>query len=134
MTTPTTDPVQTDFEGEEMREKIEAIIRKHVYCDATGLSPHIASVFLHGFDKAAEEITALRSTPEGGDQGAEAMRERVDGALNEACRMSAILLMAGEMTAQERRTACAVANGIAAKVRAVLSPQPQSYTEEAGEL
>lgn len=44
-------------------------------------------------------------------------------ALEDCTRMSSILLMAGEMTAQERRTAKAVADGIASRVRSALQPQ-----------
>lgn len=73
--TPTTDPVQTDFEGEEMREKIAELIRHHVYADATGLSPAVIGYHLGGFEEAADAVlAALRSSPEGGDQGAEAMQ------------------------------------------------------------
>lgn len=40
--------------------RIERILRKHIVCDATGLSPTVASVFLQGFREAAVEIL---STP-----------------------------------------------------------------------
>jgi hypothetical protein len=39
--------------------------------------------------------------------------------LKDACRMDALLLMAGEMTAQERRTVAAITRGLIAKVEAV---------------
>ncbi len=56
--------------------------------------------------------------------GVRALRDaesRVNAVLDDACRMNAILLMAGEMSPQERLTAQAVANGLAAKVRAALT-------------
>ncbi|MGE7153111.1 hypothetical protein ACQKJ1_05155 [Methylorubrum rhodesianum] len=49
------------------------------------------------------------------------LRAEVEAVLDEATRMSSILLMAGEMTAQERRTARAVALGISLKVRTALA-------------
>lgn len=52
---------------------------------------------------------------------AEARAAWIDAVLTKVIRPSAIKLMAGEMTAQEARTAYAVANGIAAKVRQTLA-------------
>lgn len=49
------------------------------------------------------------------------LRADVEAVLDEATRMSSILLMAGEMTAQERRTARAVALGISLKVHTALA-------------
>jgi hypothetical protein len=40
-------------EREKMIEAAEKAIRAHIKCDATGLSPAIASVFLTGFSDAA---------------------------------------------------------------------------------
>lgn len=62
-------------------------------------------------------------------ESAERVAADVKRALSEATRMDAILLMAGEMTAQERRTARAVANGIAARVRAALRTDPPAGTD-----
>lgn len=52
---------------------------------------------------------------------AASLRAEVEAVLDDATRMSSLLLMAGEMTAQERRTARAVAEGIAAKIRTALA-------------
>lgn len=52
---------------------------------------------------------------------AASLRAEVEAVLDEATRMSSILLMAGEMTAQERRTARAVALGISLKVHTALA-------------
>lgn len=41
------------------REEVARVIRDRVRCDATGLSPAVASVFLTGFDDAADSILAL---------------------------------------------------------------------------
>jgi hypothetical protein len=54
---------------------------------------------------SAEDVAAMLA----------AEREKVAAALDDACRPSAIRLMAGEMTAQEMRTAQAVASGLRAK-------------------
>lgn len=42
-----------------MSKEIEAILRRHIKCDATGLAPAVVSVYLCGFEEAAEEISAL---------------------------------------------------------------------------
>ena len=38
---------------------IEAVLRKHIKVDATGLNPHVVRAFIYGFDDAAAEIVAL---------------------------------------------------------------------------
>jgi hypothetical protein len=50
--------------GKPDREAVARIIRAHVKVDATGLSPGIASVFMLGFEEAADAIlTALFPPP-----------------------------------------------------------------------
>lgn len=49
------------------------------------------------------------------------LRADVEAVLVEVTLMATLLLMAGEMTAPERRTARAVAEGIAAKIRTALA-------------
>lgn len=49
------------------------------------------------------------------------LRAGVEAVLVEVTLMATLLLMAGEMTAQERRTARAIAEGIAAKIRTALA-------------
>ncbi|MDQ0303784.1 hypothetical protein [Ancylobacter polymorphus] len=36
--------------------EIVAILRQHIKCDATGLSPSVASVYLVGFEEAAQAL------------------------------------------------------------------------------
>ncbi|ACK82507.1 hypothetical protein [Methylorubrum extorquens] len=54
--------------------EIEAVMRKHIKCDATGLAPAVASVFLQGIPEAAAEIAALQGRTF--EDGARWMRER----------------------------------------------------------
>ena len=61
MTLPDRQPLMT----RDRREQIEKLIREHVKCDATGLAPAVASVFLVGFEDAAEAIAA--ALPEVGE-------------------------------------------------------------------
>lgn len=68
------------------------------------------------------------------------LQAEVEAVLDEATRMSSILLMAGEMTAQERRTARAVALGISLRVhtalaaRAATAREGQTHTPASGAL
>ena len=65
-------------------------------------------------------VGKLVATAEASTREATEREARVVAVLEDAVRPSAIKLMAGEMTAQEARTAYAVAKGIAAKVRSAL--------------
>lgn len=53
------EPFTSPPSGAPSREKIASLIRERVRCDATGLSPAVASVLLTGFDDAADSILAL---------------------------------------------------------------------------
>lgn len=46
-------------------DEIMAILREEIKCDATGLAPAVASVYLTGFDRAAQRILALPAAPTG---------------------------------------------------------------------
>lgn len=54
-----------------MRDEIEAVLRKHIKCDATGLAPAVASVYLTGFKEAAAEIERLSAKSVGVNVGVE---------------------------------------------------------------
>jgi hypothetical protein len=47
----------------DMVEKVELALRRHIKCDATGLSPAVASVFLIGFEEAARAAIAAMREP-----------------------------------------------------------------------
>lgn len=49
--------------SESMVERVKAALREHMKCDATGLSPAVASVFLTGFDEAAHAAIAAMREP-----------------------------------------------------------------------
>lgn len=63
---------------------VEAILRQHIKCDATGLAPAVASVYLTGFKEAAEAVSRL-SAP-AADDGWRPTREEVARAIEEADR------------------------------------------------
>ncbi len=44
-------------------EMIEAILRRHIKVDATGLSPSVASAFIVGIEDASREVAALPFLP-----------------------------------------------------------------------
>ncbi|MBB5764638.1 hypothetical protein ABEV34_28585 [Methylorubrum rhodesianum] len=74
-----------------------------------------------GWQASAGLAHEVRSALATATAEAASLRAEVEAVLDEATRMSSILLMAGEMTAQERRTARAVAEGIASKIRTALA-------------
>lgn len=45
------------------RDDIARVIREHVRCDATGLNPHIAGLYLTGFYEAADAVLAALGQP-----------------------------------------------------------------------
>lgn len=47
----------------DMVEKVELALRCHIKCDATGLSPAVASVYLIGFEEAARAAIAAMREP-----------------------------------------------------------------------
>jgi hypothetical protein len=51
----------TDETMPSERARLVQIMRDHIVCDATGLAPAVASVFLRGFDEAADAILAALS-------------------------------------------------------------------------
>jgi len=46
-----------------MAERVELALRRHIKCDATGLSPAVASVYLVGFEEAARAAIAAMREP-----------------------------------------------------------------------
>lgn len=57
-------PAKGEREGETnaaqgVSEAVEAILRKHIKVDATGMAPDIASAYVVGFEEAAREIAAI---------------------------------------------------------------------------
>lgn len=46
-------------------DEIMAILREEIKCDATGLAPAVASIYLIGFERAAQRILALPAAPTG---------------------------------------------------------------------
>lgn len=56
---------------ETMREAVKGALRQHIKCDATGLAPAVAGVFLVGFEDAAD--AAIRTVLERLREPSEAM-------------------------------------------------------------
>lgn len=46
-------------------DEIMAILREEIKCDATGLAPAVASIYLIGFERAAQRILTLPAAPTG---------------------------------------------------------------------
>ena len=63
---------------------VEAILRQHIRCDATGLAPAVASVYLTGFEEAAKAVSLL-SAP-AADDGWRPSREALIAAIGSADR------------------------------------------------
>ena len=83
--------------------------------------------------EALKEIRALTNRALTAEAERDDLRTQLRAAhkaLEDIIRPSAIKLMAGEMTKQEARTAYAVANGIAAKVRSLLNPEKTEGSDE----
>lgn len=107
-------PSLTDLLTAHRRAEEAGRERDEARADVGDLSARHAKLF----EAAAyhqERATALQAE-------VEALTTRVGAALDDMIRPSAMKLMAGEMTAQEARTAYAVAKGIAFKVRNLLLP------------
>ncbi|MDR7037357.1 hypothetical protein J2X36_002104 [Methylobacterium sp. BE186] len=82
-----------------------------------------ASRYYRCMDRRADRIMELTEEKVAAEARASSLAQSVEAALTEAPKPASIRLMAGEMTGQEMRTAQAVANGIAAKVRSALSQE-----------